>query len=175
MNEQPRMRRRHRRSFAIAASSLAVLVGVAFIRTTDRRPTTGGKAMPGACPVAFAFRPDGTAPRDGPLVPQAATAVRLCRYAGLNQPAPHSLIAQSEVTDVAQVRRLGAHLNASQTVPSGKVYSCPNDDGSGIAMVFNSGATVTMQLKGCGWISSPSGLRQGGPDVRAEVLGLVPA
>jgi hypothetical protein len=85
------------------------------------------------------------------LAPRGATAVRLCRYSGLNGHPRLRLVRGVKRTRPRLVRRIVRRLDALQS-PHG-AYSCPADDGSEIVvhLAYRGGRrlTVDVGLTGC--------------------------
>lgn len=128
-------------------SSREVLVrpGPASMARTDPTPCSSAAPSVSPPPPSAAV----TVPGAGLLVPGKSTEARVCRYSGSYGAPTHSaLMTQTLLGDAAQVDQLRSHLNALPTPPA-RSYNCPADDGSAIAVLFNSGTTVTVSLRGC--------------------------
>jgi hypothetical protein len=75
----------------------------------------------------------------------------VCAYAAIGQ----HVTAERPLSpgDMAELIR---HLNHLANVPAGAI-TCPNDDGSGYAVIFSDGSaltTVSVQRTGCGFVFS---------------------
>ena len=99
------------------------------------------------------------------MVPVAATAVRVCRYAALNAPNANALVRFGVVTDAAAVRKLEAATNALHLIPNAERIPCPlNPAGVGWWIIFNGkGANVTLGVSAsdCGFVTN--GVVSAGP------------
>jgi hypothetical protein len=85
------------------------------------------------------------------LAPPGPGAIRLCRYSGLNDHPPMTLVS-SALVGSAQVRhRLVGRLDALPRPPA--IAACPSDDGTAIVahLAYPTGRAVTIRvgLNGC--------------------------
>jgi hypothetical protein len=139
-------------------------------------------AAPRACPKLAPAPPGGKPHGRGTLVAKGASAVLLCRYAGLDAATPRRLVRERLVTSDAQVARLTAAFDALRVLPPG-IRSCPLDDGSEIvaAFRFRSGGddVVRVGLSGCrvvgnGLVAARTASGGAGPRLLAQLAELVP-
>jgi hypothetical protein len=91
------------------------------------------------------------------LAPTGPDAIRLCRYAGLNDPPPGRLVRSRLLSDSALVTRLVRQFNELPPFPPGG-FACPSDDGSQILaqLAYPNGKQVTIafELTGCQGVSN---------------------
>jgi hypothetical protein len=85
------------------------------------------------------------------LAPAGATAIRLCRYTGVNAHPPRSLVRSTLLTSRTTVTGLVQNFDRLRSVTG--TFSCPVDDGSEIiaALAYPHGRAVTISvgLRGC--------------------------
>ena len=146
-----------------AKPSGSVGEGEASARPTVVAPaiTPAGTTRPRACPpTAPAELP---APRwraaHAELAPPGASAIRLCRYSGLNAHPRLRLTRMRLLTAPPTVRRTVADLGRLPAGPTGAV-ACPSDDGSQILarLAYPDGhaLTISVALSGCGPVTNGS-------------------
>ena len=106
----------------------------------------------------------------------------LCRYGGLNAPAPRGLERERLVTSHARITRLTTDFNALRPLPPG-IVNCPLDDGSEIVATFRYPSrgedVVTVGLSGCrvignGIVPPRTASSGAGSRLLAQLTALVP-
>jgi hypothetical protein len=140
-------------------------------------------ASPTPCPKLAPARPASSKPAGrGLLVPKGAGGVLLCRYGGLNAPAPRGLERERLVTSRARIARLTTDFDALRPQPPG-IVNCPLDDGSEIVATFRYPSrgedVVTVGLSGCrlvgnGVASQRTASSGAGTRVLAALTALIP-
>lgn len=141
-------------------------------------------ASPATCSKLAPARPASTkAAGRGLLVPKGAGGVLLCRYGGLNAPAPRGLERERLVSSHARIAGLTTDFNALRPQPPG-IVNCPLDDGSEIVATFRYPSRgediVTVGLTGCrlvgnGVVPARTASRGAGPRLLAELSALAPS
>jgi hypothetical protein len=90
------------------------------------------------------------------MAPSGATAMRLCRYAGLNARPTLKLKRAMLVTDPGTIARLVADLDALRPIRG--ALSCPTSDGSQVLalLAYPNGHRVTISIAtgGCGIVTN---------------------
>lgn len=140
-----------------------------------QRPASGGALEPAAWAAARAQ-----------MAPPGASAIRLCRYAGLTARRRFALIRSRLVRQGHLVTELLGEFDALPRLPRG-VINCPEDDRSQIvALLAYPGGhelTISVGLSGCGVVTNGGLLRTAlgfgsppstplGPDLLAKLEGL---
>ena len=114
-------------------------------------PGPGGIAVT-ACPARQPGSVRATAGSPTSMTPQHPTGATVCRYEGAGDPNEGTLAKQVNV-GAAKAGELAAAFNGSKVMPSGAVYSCPNDTGVVDLVLFDYAqgrhTVVTMSLSGC--------------------------
>jgi hypothetical protein len=92
------------------------------------------------------------------LVPNGPVAVRLCRYAGLNDPLRLALARSRIVTQRVLVAHLAQELDTLPPFPTRHPPHCPSDDGSQIVALFayagSQHLTVAFDRTGCNLVTN---------------------
>jgi len=92
------------------------------------------------------------------LVPDGPVALRLCRYAGINDPLPLALARSRIVTQKVLVAHLAQELDTLPPFPTGHPPHCPSDDGSQIVALFayasSQHVTVAFDRTGCNRVTN---------------------
>jgi hypothetical protein len=142
------------------------LAGCWVTRVVTRAPardTTG--ITEGRCAPSAPAPTGRTGSGHGKLVPVAAREMVLCRYNGMNEAPYGKLRTARVVTDRATVDSWRSRFNALPAVSSG-VRNCPMDDNRLLRIAFvaslSSYVVLTTDLAGCGFVSGPAGVREGG-------------
>lgn len=141
-----------RRTIAI----LAALAGVLVIATSGSAAQGPAAPCPARAPSSVDHNP--WAPAQRQLVPPGAVALRLCRYAGLNDPLPLTLTrSRLLTTEHALIVRLARELDALPPLRPG-LFACPADDGSEVVAMFayapHDNVTVAFETSGCARVSN---------------------
>jgi hypothetical protein len=101
----------------------------------------------------------------GALVPVAAREIVLCRYNGMNETPYGKLRTARVITNRATVAGWRRRFNALPAVRGGP-RNCPMDDARLLRIAFvatpSSYVVLTTDLAGCGFVSGPAGVREGG-------------
>ena len=141
-----------RRRSALAA--LAFMVSACAAHAEPGGPAIVVKAQSSSCPdTRPATLPDVPGPA---MVPGTPTMAWGCRYQGLNDPHPNTLVRSAHVTG-DQVTKLVSTLNSA--VPWPPNLPCPMDVGLYDLVVFGypSGNPVTVQVSVTGCASATNG------------------
>ena len=152
---------KHRESTAPGRRVMRVVMGVTVCATLaacgtaarSTSPALVSPASPAACsataPAAIPAERWSQARRE--LAPTGASAIRLCRYSGLNAHPRLALLSSRLLDGSALVRELVGELDRLPSPP--RVAFCPNDDGSRIValLAYPGGRAVTISvgLTGC--------------------------
>ncbi|HKN99391.1 MAG TPA: hypothetical protein VJX10_19885, partial [Pseudonocardiaceae bacterium] len=121
---------------AVAASLLAFVAGCAHRAVPTTQPALGvgtasakppASSRPATCPAVLAGHTYPPASR-GDMVPGTPDRATVCRYGGLNDPHPHSLV-RSATVGTAPAAALAHTLNLGKAFPAGVPYNCPADLG----------------------------------------------
>ena len=149
-----------------------VFVGCAGARTATApvatRPPSLRAALPPRCPHTAPVRLPGERwpPARRQLAPAGASAIRLCRYAGLNARPRFALVRSRLLRDGRLVRILVHAFDGLPLFPRGPV-NCPNDDGSQIVALLaypnDHVVTISIGLTGCRGVGNGSVARSALP------------
>jgi hypothetical protein len=154
------------RTAIVSSIAVAALAGCAAPASSGRSTTTrtskaAAAPAPRACPASGPSKlasPSWPAAKSK-LVPAGASALRLCRYAGLNATPRLALLDQTLVQQHKHVARLVGELDALVPFPPG-AFACPADDGSQILVLASYPAhhqlRVSVALTGCGTATNGS-------------------
>ncbi len=106
---------------------------------------TGPAACSAGAPASLAA--EGWAAARAQLAPPGASAIRLCRYSGLNAHPRLALVSSRLLTSSAVVRELVDELDHLAPLPPNAI-SCPNDDGSQMIalLAYPDGHSVTISV-----------------------------
>jgi hypothetical protein len=140
-----------------AGALAAIAVGLTACGAASAAKPSGAGTDPPARPAACAttsprqIPPDPWSPARVQLAPSGATAIRLCRYAGLNSRPPDGLVRSALITNRVAVADL---VQGFDRLPSAiGTFHCPVDDGSEIValVAYPGGRAVTISsgLRGC--------------------------
>lgn len=155
------MGRRGRRGLgcrALAAGAvLATGVVVGMAGAAGASSTASG--APDRCPArgpASVPKNSWSATRDR-LAPAGATAIRLCRYDGLNSKPRLKFVSANLVTSRKQVGELITQFDALKQL-GGATTSCPSDDASQILVLISYGhrhqVRISVALTGCSRVTN---------------------
>lgn len=129
----------------------AVCLAAAAICATFA-PGAGARPARCAAKTPRQIAPNSWAPAQTQLAPAGPTAVRLCRYSGLNDHPKLRLVRTLERTDAALLTKLVREFDALPPPPLG-VTACPVDLGDEIVahLAYPGGHAVTISvgLSGC--------------------------
>jgi hypothetical protein len=127
--------------------------GAASAAKPASTPSGPPASRPPACVAAGPNRiaPNSWSQARSQLAPTGASAIRLCRYAGLNGHPPRSLVRAALVTSRTTVASL---VQAFDRLPAGTgTFSCPVDDGSAVVALLSYPhgrvLTISVGLRGC--------------------------
>jgi hypothetical protein len=116
--------------------------------------------LPPRCPLRAPSRisPESWSPARRQLAPSGASAIRLCRYSGLNGQ-PRLTLIRSITIDAASV--VGELVRELDRLPSDHgVMACPADDGSEILALLaypgDHAVTISVGLRGCETVTNGS-------------------
>ncbi len=143
-----------------AVAVVCALAGCASSASPSTRPAAIGP-LPARCSAGA----PASVPAEGwsaarlELAPAGATAIRLCRYSGLNASPRLMLVRSRLVSSRAVVRRLVDEFDRLPPPPAGAV-ACPDDDGSQIVALVSYPAgqqvTIAVGLTGCALVTNGS-------------------
>ena len=145
-----------RRALAPAAA-LATCVVVSTAAAAGASSTASG--APDRCPArgpASGPKNSWSATRDK-LAPVGATAIRLCRYDGLNAKPRLKFVSANLITTSKQVGELITQFDALKQL-RGATTSCPSDDASQILALISYGdrhqVRISVALTGCSRVTN---------------------
>jgi hypothetical protein len=114
---------------------------------------SGPSARPPACAAIGPTRvpPNSWSQARSQLAPAGATAIRLCRYAGLNDHPQRGLLRSALVTSRTTVASLVQDFDRLPAATG--TFNCPVDDGSAIVALLTyphgRALTISVGLRGC--------------------------
>jgi hypothetical protein len=153
-----------RRSFALALVALAISGALGIALHSAGAATVTPAACAPKAPIELPYNSWPAARKQ--LAPPGASAIRLCRYNGLNTKPYRGLAAQALVTSKGEVATIVGELDALPRVPPGAIFSreeCPADDGSLvdalIAYPGGHGVLVSIELGGCFGVTNGNVMR----------------
>ena len=170
----------------VAGVMLAGCGAAAHQRSATGQPPAAA-AKPAAAKPAPAPAPPGPCAQRAPttlpaeawlparrqLAPAGATAIRLCRYAGLNGSPRLGLVSSRLITSAGLVAELVREFDTLPSMPPG-AFSCPADDGSQIAASLRYGGgqnvTISVGLTGCRLVSNGSVHRTAAGDSGSQLV-----
>jgi hypothetical protein len=140
---------------AVALAALALAAGCASQRDVGTSTPVLHQVTPPpapTCPTTLHGHQNDPAASRAALVPGTPDVVTICRYAGLNDPNPGSLVKKATARQ-ATATALAHALDTAKVFPSGTPYSCPADSGRTNLLMFGytdgHQADVTMDTSGC--------------------------
>lgn len=171
---------------ALAACAVIAGCGASSSPATDR--PSARAALPARCATKSPSRvptPRWSAAR-AKLAPPNASAIRLCRYSGLNAHPHLTLVGSRLIESRRLVQQLVSEFDRLPSLTG--AVACPADDGSQIlaALAYPAGhqVTITTGLTGCDLVTNGSVHRSAagigsprpfGPQLVAQLQRLVPA
>lgn len=177
----------------VAAAVMAIILAAvaacgSSATTTAGRPMTEAATRLACSPRVLASLPfERWSAARHRLAPPGASAIRLCRYSGLNVHPRLTLVSSRLIEGSGLVRELVSEFDRLPAPPAGAT-ACPGDDGSQIAALlsYRGGhvVTITVGLTGCDEVSNGSVQRTAegfgspppfGPQLIAQLEGLVSA
>ncbi len=175
-------------SVAAAFAACAVITGCG----ASSSPATGRPAVGAALPAPCATKAPSRVPAPrwsaarAKLAPPNPSAIRLCRYSGLNAHPRLTLVGSRLLDSRSAVQQLVSEFDRLPSLTG--AVACPADDGSQIlaALTYPAGheVTITVGLTGCDLVTNGSVHRSAagigsprpfGPQLVAELEHLVPA
>ena len=109
------------------------------------------------------------------FVRQGATAMRLCRYYGVNWGFPYGLRGQRLIRDAATIKGVTATFNGLAKPPKGIL--CMQDDNTRMLVVFGyakaSAEHVLVKMTGCPFTTNGRATRWATPHLQHRLLNLV--
>lgn len=143
------------RSSWLAACLILAAIAASAWAAAGFTARDGHSAKPASCPPRVLWHVpenDWTAARRE-LAPKGASALRLCRYSGLNDAAPLRLERSRLVTDQRLLTHLIDEFDALPPYPRGVAFACPSDDGSQLLALLDyphgQRVTVAVDETGC--------------------------
>ncbi|HEX3647634.1 MAG TPA: hypothetical protein VHV49_04350 [Pseudonocardiaceae bacterium] len=150
---------------AVAASLLGFVAGCAHRAVPATQPALGvgtvSAARPATCPASLASHYTYPPASRVSIVPGTPDRAIVCRYAGLNDPDPHTLV-KSATMGAAQAAALARTLDLGKPFPVGVAYNCGNDVGliDLVRFGFPDGHGVDVQLDMTGCRTAANGERE---------------
>jgi hypothetical protein len=152
---------------------LLAAIAVAAVAAGSVTASHAARASVPACPGHAPKLVSSGAPA-GPFVRPGATAMRLCRYYGVNWGDAQGLRRQRLIRASVTIGRITSTFNGLREPPRG--IFCVRDDGSELLVVFgypNQAERVAVKLTGCRFAMNGRSTRWSTPRLQHRLLNLV--